>query len=92
MNVYREKIVFSGRVIRCSIYVMSVGTAGRDLGQSDVTNVIASVKRTADLSGMIPATKFTWRGSSYTLQNMPVPIVAMGGIDHYELHAKRVIG
>lgn len=90
--MYRDKITFEGALIRCRVYVMSVATAGRDLGQADKTNVIVSFRPTANLDGMFSTKKFTWRGKEYTVKNAPVPIMALGGLDHYEVHAERVTG
>lgn len=91
--MYREKIVYNGQSIRCRVYVMSVASVGRNnLGQADVNNIVVSFRPNAPIDSMAAQDTFTWLGKQYTVQNAPVPMVALGGVDHLEVHAKRVTG
>ena len=85
---YRDRVELDGQRHRANVWVLSASTlmSGREWIDRNAISVSvpATPEPPADPKHVI------WRGTQYHVQGRPMPIMALGRLDHWEINAASV--
>lgn len=90
--MYRDKVQLDGGApIRANVRVASNVTKYEQTGAMDKIGILVSLppKKARPISSVA---EITWMNRVYKTQGEPVPIMALGRLDHWEISAMHVAG
>ena len=83
---YRDRVALDGQPHRANVWVLSATSLMA--GQTDrIDRNVMTVSIPATPPPPDNPAKLAWRGREYNVQGRPMPIMALGRLDHWEVNA-----
>lgn len=93
--IYRDSITADGETVRANIYVLSTNAkAAGGIGAGVLAQTVLTVSMPPGERAKLASLpqRWIWRGGTYFIQGVIVPIVALGRVDHYEVTVMQSTG